>query len=120
MAESTKQLQRATFEEILGAHDIDERVVDVPAWERSVVIRGLSRGQVKHLNTFTDSAEAEAYSLVNGLLDPKVTQEQAVKILADKSHGATELVMREIMEASNLDPAAVRAAQYSFLGEDGV
>ena len=119
MPESTG-LQRATFDEIIGAKDIDERVVDVPAWERSVVIRGLSRGQVRQLGDFTDTAEAEAHVLVNGLVDPKVTKEQAVKILADKSHGATELIMQAIMEASNLDPGAVRAAQYSFLGEKGV
>ncbi len=109
-------LQRATFDEIIGAQDIDERVVDVPAWNRSVVIRGLSRGQVRQLGDFEDKAEAETHVLMNGLVDPKVTKEQATKILADKSHGATELIMLAIMEASNLDPGAVRAAQNSFLG----
>jgi hypothetical protein len=114
MAESTG-LPRASFDEIIGAKDIDERVVDVPAWERSVVIRGLSRGQVRQLGEFTDTAEAEAHVLMTGLVDPKVTKEQAIKILADKSHGATEMVMQEIMLASNLEPGAVRAAQNSFL-----
>ncbi len=113
-------LQRATFDEIIGAQDIDERVVDVPAWKRSVVVRGLSRGEVRKLGEFQDTAEAEAHVLVNGLVDPKITLDQALKILSEKSHGATELVMEEIMRASNLDPSAVRAAQYSFLGPEGI
>jgi hypothetical protein len=115
MAESTA-LPRATFDEIIGVKDIDERVVDVPEWGKSVVVRGLSRGQVRQLGDFEDTAEAEAHVLVNGLVDPKITKEQAAKILSDKSHGATEAVMTAIMEASNLDSGAVRAAQNSFLG----
>ncbi len=111
-----------SLETILSAKDIeDAKTVGVPDWGCSVVVRGLTRGGVRKMREFIgEPEEADLYVLLHGLVEPKLSEAEARKILIEKSHGATELVLSAILDASNLDPGAVRAAQNSFLGQAGL
>ncbi|MCK9628461.1 MAG: hypothetical protein M0R37_07705 [Bacteroidales bacterium] len=115
-------LPKGSLETILAAKDVDDaRTVEIPEWGCSVVIRGLTRGECRKFEQFTEDPEgAEIWAISTALVDPKVTEEEAKKIAADKSVDAVGSLLNAILEASGLQKSAVRAAQNSFLGETGV
>lgn len=93
----------ASFEEIDEKDDLNEDVVAVEEWGCSVRVRGLSRGEIRAMgDDGVSAADAEALTLAAAMLEPKVTREQAEKLLEGKSYAATEKVLARILDLSGL------------------
>lgn len=102
-AKKTELPVASSFEQIAAASDIGEKLVPIPAWGCSVKIRGLTRGEVKHMGKDEVSPEeADIYALVNAVLEPNLTEEQAAKLLTEKSVGAVDVLMNAILDESGL------------------
>ncbi len=93
----------ASFDVISAAEDIGEKTVEIEAWGCAVKIRGLTRGEVKHMAKDEVTAEAaDVFALVTAVLEPKLTEEQATKLLTEKSVGAVDVLMNAILNESGL------------------
>lgn len=96
--------------DILQAVDIDEVDVDVPEWGLVVRVRGISRAEYRAIEKLstdpatgeTDAELADVHLLVAGMLEPRVTVEEATAIVNGKSIPSVGKVTKAIMEASGL------------------
>lgn len=98
---SKKQLPVATLDDIIAADAAvaaTVETVEVPQWQRSVRVRGLSRGEVLAVAQMDDRT---AGYLHYGLVEPTVTVEQAAAF-NDKSFAAVQIVIDRIIELSGL------------------
>lgn len=97
-----------TLEQIRAAQDVTATVeVPVEEWGLSVVVRGLKRGEIKAIyknaEDAADPAEAmDVATLVAGLVEPKLTEEEAVSLMQEKGLRPIKTVLEAIMEASGL------------------
>lgn len=99
MAAAKEQLAVATLDDILAADDIGKpETVAVPAWKRSVRVRGLSRGEVK---ACIEMEDRQVGYLHFGLVEPAVTLEQAAT-LDTKSFAAVQVILERIIDLSGL------------------
>lgn len=80
-------------------------LVDVPEWGGAVRVRGLTRGEARTLGTEgATTSDAETFTLHHGLVDPRVTMEEAAALLDEKGFAATERVLVAILDLSGLTP----------------
>lgn len=109
MAAAKKAVSSAvvSLEQIRAAddtHAAEGVLVEVPEWGGSVRVRGLTRGEARSLGEGTTPADAEVFTLQHGLVDPKVTAEEATALLDEKGFAATERVLVAILDLSGLTP----------------
>ena len=110
-ARNGKTLPLATFEQIQGTNDLGEgKLIEVKEWKASVKVRGLTRGEARLCYELSNVADREASILGCGLVEPKVSPEQAREIIDGKSFSATEKLLEAILEASGLAEPDVRPA----------
>lgn len=104
MAAKPGKLPVGTFEQIESASDLGEgQVHEVPEWGMALKIRGLTRGEARLLSSEDSTPEDKEVSvLCCGVLDPKLTLEQARKILQEKAVGPTERLIDAILELSGM------------------
>ena len=116
-----------SFEEIITAPDIQEETVSVPEWGGAVTIRGLSKAEQQDLRKAStvvtivggkevesvDSYRLELLMLSHGLVEPKITKDQA-ESLKTKAAGPVDRVLSAIVKASGMDPEAVKKAEAAF------
>lgn len=118
----TEAVKMLSAEEILAADDRPEMVVEVPEWGGSVKIKALSLGQFRDVQEKAeDGVEQDEHKLAiamlkEGLVEPKLSDEQAEK-LYDKAIPAVTKVLTAIAELSDVDPATVKAAEARFPDE---
>lgn len=108
-----------TLEGVLGAPDLNERVVMVEAWGGSVRIRGFSkRKQLEMRRQATvggkvDEARVEMLMFIGGVVEPEFGEEH-YELLMDKSAGAVDAVLVQILEISGLTKEAQQRASKRF------
>ena len=100
-----------TLEGILKAKDVIEKEIDVPEWKGTVKIKTLSLAGRYSINEYAKVGEGKlkkvdpvrfaAATLTNGLIEPKVTFEEALKI-AEKNAEVVEGILGAIWEISGL------------------
>lgn len=100
-----------TLEGILKAKDVIEKEIDVPEWEGKVKVRTLSLSGRYAINEYAmindgklkkvDPIRFAAATLTHGLIEPKVTFEEALKI-AEKNAEVVESILGAIWEVSGL------------------
>lgn len=105
-------METLTAEQLLAAKDFVEEHVDVPEWGGCVKVRTLSMGAryriaegsatLKGREQRVDSVRLAVLTLLHGIVDPKLTEEQAI-LLAEKNASAVERVIQAIWRASALD-----------------
>lgn len=106
-------------EAVLEKNDLAERVVEVPEWGGAVKIRALSKRvyndiqKASTVNGEIDELKFEMNLLVNGIAEPQFTLDQAGQ-LQEKSVGAVDRVVTEIMEISGLTTRVVAAMEAAF------
>ena len=97
-----------TLDQIRAAddtHAVEGVLVEVPEWGGSVRVRGLTRGETRSLGTDgITPADAEAFTLHHGLVDPKLTEDEARALLDEKGFATTERVLVAILDLSGLAP----------------
>jgi hypothetical protein len=86
---------------------LPERAVELPSGQGSVTVRGLSRNEAVAVQKYAeDVGELEVQAITRGLLDPKLTEDEArtwrdVTVAAD-----VQAVMEAISELSSMDANA--------------
>ena len=94
-----------SFEEILAAADVGEKVVEVEEWGCAVKVRGLTRGEARKIGQDDMTEEdAEAYALHVAVLEPVISEEQARQLVNEKGFAATERLLNEILDLSGMRP----------------
>ncbi len=116
--------RRLTAAEIAEAKDRPEIEVPVKEWGGDVVIRGLSYDQLalarqeswdlKKRETNEDMLNAWCLSL--GLIEPAINYETAKAWIMDRSFGAVNTILSEILTASGLGMRAQAEAKSEVTG----
>jgi len=108
-----------TLEQIFSVPDLMERVVTVDAWGGKMRIRGFSkRKQLDMRRQATvggkvDETRVEMLMFINGVVEPQFTEEH-YELLLDKSAGAVDQVLTQILEISGLTKEAQDRAKRQF------
>jgi hypothetical protein len=125
MAARTGKLPVGTFEQIAEAQDLGAgKLVSVPEWGVSVKIRGLTRGEARLSYELATADDREASIIACGIVEPKLSPEQAREIVTGKGFKPTESVIEAILELSGLSDPDVRPAAETLIAaasesEDG-
>lgn len=115
MAED-KTLPLGNVADILAKKDAEEKLVEVPEWGCSVKIRAISKGRellirkqaVKGNNI--DEQTLEGMYFIYGVVEPEFKPEHLSQLL-DKSSGAFNKVLAEVMKLSGMDEESMKAAE---------
>jgi hypothetical protein len=97
----SKKLPVGTADTIKAAPGPTTDELEVEEWGVTLKLRSLLRGEVRAMSE-KDNAAAEAYALSTACVEPELTEAEAAEILATKSFGSTELVLRKILDLSGL------------------
>jgi len=113
-------MKQLTANEVLEAKDFKTETVDVPEWGGCVIVRTLSMGARYHISEASikddgkmrhiDNARFAILTFHYGLVDPKVSIEQAEKFM-DKSSAAIERVLAAIWRVSGIGEAELKNGQ---------
>lgn len=121
-------LPLATAEDIFAAADVKEDpAFEVPEWGRSLHLRGFALAErlemeeayVSKETGEEDEREKFVQYLLHGIVAPKLTEEQASKIVDEKAHHVIQRIYARIMVLNAGDTAAQRSAVEGFLGVPG-
>lgn len=117
VAPVTKVLSLAQIRE---AKDVTETPVTVSEWGGDVVVRSVTKRQMKDIKNNSkgsdgelDDDEVEKQIFMAGMIDPIVSSED-FEWMQDKSASAFTKVMKAILGVSNLDDKAVTKEEKTF------
>lgn len=95
-------------DDLLAAPDtaLGEEVVSLPELGFAIRVRGLTRGETRSVIDSDDlnTTEKEAKALALAAVEPTFTDEQALRLISEKSFTATETVLTKILQLSGLAP----------------
>lgn len=97
---------------------LPERVIDIPG-KGEVRIRGLSRGEAKHMAAMadTDKDAVDGWMVAKCLLDPVLTVEEATAWLDSAPVDEAAAVILPMLELSGLVEGADKKAYAQFRGD---
>jgi hypothetical protein len=113
-------LPRFTIDQIQAIEDRPERVVDVPDWGCSVVVRGMTAQQINQCSKRAEDPRRggeintdmrNGWYLVEGLLEPRIDIKVAENWLTERSFGPVSTVLGAILEESGLTGFAKERAK---------
>ena len=102
------KLPVGSLEQIQAAPDVLGTVeVAVEEWGCTVVIRGLKRGEIKAIykaaeNDDDPEERMDILTLAAGMVEPKLSEEEAASLLQEKGLRPIKTILAAIMEASGL------------------
>jgi hypothetical protein len=108
-----------SLDEILSAPDIEDRLVHVAQWGGAVKIRSFTKRQQQDLRTRAtvgeeiDGNRLEMLMFIEGVIEPRFSEEQYGQ-LVEKSAGAIDAVLKEIMALSGFNADEVEKAEKRF------
>lgn len=115
--------QRGVIDDILASVDVRTKEVDVPEWNCSLLVKGLTKRQQLDVrkksqlqNGETDQSQVELHLFMAGVVEPQFGPEHFHRLL-DKSAGAIDRVNKEITELSGMSDTAVEEAKLGFQDE---
>lgn len=117
-AKAAPDLPVLSFEDIARADDLPTKSVPVPEWGGSVVMRGLSIGQVDDLDALKTQGElAHILGLLAAtIVEPEITPEQA-GVLRQKSNHVLQRLLKEAVKINGLGAELERALVEQFPDE---
>jgi hypothetical protein len=104
-------MARLSLEQIQAIDDRKEREVSVPEWGGEVVVRGLTAQQINECTRRAEDPKRKGevnaevrngWYLVEGLVDPKITLNEAEQWLTERAFGPVSAVLGAILEESGL------------------
>lgn len=109
-----------SIQEIKDAQDITETTIPVSEWGGEVIVRSVSKRQMKDLkNTCKntdgelDDDKVEKALFIHGMINPVVSDED-YEWMQDKSASAMTKVLKAILGASNLEDTSVKEEEKKF------
>lgn len=109
-----------TKQQIKDVEDITQEEISVPEWGGEVVIRSISKRQMRDMKKRirnkdgeVDEDELEKEIFLSGVVDPQFDRED-YEWLLDKSMSAMNNVTQAILGASKEDEGAVKDAEKQF------
>lgn len=108
-----------SVEAVLEQDDRKELVIDVPEWGGAVKIRALTKRAYTDIQKAStvdgqiDDLKFEMNLLLHGIAEPQFTEDQLGQ-LQEKSVGAIDRIVVEVMEISGLTTRAVAAFEAAF------
>jgi hypothetical protein len=113
--------------EIMEVQDITERKIPIPEWGGEVVVRSISHRQMRDLKKRVakevgdddeerQNDEVEKQIFLEGLVNPKITDEEFEHIL-NKSSSAVMKILNGILGASGGEENAVNEEEKNFPAE---
>ena len=119
------KFKRGNTDDILASVDVREKELDVPEWQCSLLLRGLTKRQQLEVrknsqlaNGETDQNQVELNLFMAGVVEPQFRPEHFGRLI-DKSAGAIDRVNKEITALSGMTDDAVEEARVSFPQESG-
>jgi hypothetical protein len=108
-----------TAEEIAAAHDIQEKIVPIPAWGGAVKVRTLTKAAQQAMRNEAkvdgelDTDAMEMLMFKYGVIEPKLSTEQ-VMALREKSSTAFDQVLQAIIMVTGASGEAIQQAEAEF------
>lgn len=109
-----------TLDDIKEAEDVTERTVPVPQWGGSVIVRSITKRQMRVIKAQSrdkdgdlQEDEVEKQLFLQGLVSPAVTEED-YEMFLDKSSAAVDTITKAIIGTSKLDDEAVTKQEKTF------
>lgn len=98
------ELPVGSFDQIAQVDDTHSAgvKVEVPEWGLSVLVRGLSYGEVREWSAAEDGLPSDALMLKLGMVQPSLTIEQATQLVQSKNQAALRRVIGQVIELSGL------------------
>ena len=119
MSETAPKVSMLSSEQLLGADDLPEEVVDVPEWGGQVKVRALGWSQVADarqrakVGGVIDDDRFSFALLQQGLVQPSIREDQ-VEFLRGKNKLAIERVLRVIERLSGLTEEVAAESEADF------
>lgn len=116
-------LEIGTVDGILAAIDINEKTLPIPAWNCSIRIKSISKGQQAAIRRKAavgskngpDSTKVEMYMFLAGVVEPKFEEHHYHQLL-NKNTGVIDHIIEEIAQLSGVGDEAIDAARSDFRG----
>lgn len=104
MSDTEKLPVASSADDLLAKDDLAPRPLEIPEWGATVLIRGLTRQEYITLKDQAgdDSDVADVLLLTTCLVQPKLDETQARRLLDEKTVGSVAKITRAIVEASGL------------------
>jgi hypothetical protein len=109
-----------TLEDIEQVQDVTERTVPVPQWNGSVVVRSITKRQMREIKRNSRDKDGELQEelvekqvFIAGLVDPAVDDDAYEKLL-DKSSAAVDTITKAILDQSHLTEDKVEEREKTF------
>jgi len=116
VADAPKFLPLGSIDQILGAQDLREEVVNVPEWGCSVRVRSFTKADQQAMREQAtiagemDDQRLEVLMVIHGVIEPKFSLDQYEQ-LRNKSATALDRVLTAITSLSGIGKDAIEAAQ---------
>lgn len=119
-----------SVEEIMDAADTSERVVEIPEWNGSVIVKSLSHRDMRSIKKSIaathgiededdiDEDELEKWITIRGLVQPKIN-EAIYEQMLDKSSGAMMKIVTSIFRSTKSEEKAITEAEKSVPVQSG-
>jgi hypothetical protein len=117
-----------SLEQIMESDDITEKPVEIPQWGGSVIVRSLSHRVMREIKRSIadrqsveseediDEDELEKWIFIKGMVEPVISEDQYEQLL-DKSTGAIQKILSEILGSSKSGEKAITEAEKSLSDE---
>lgn len=109
-----------TLDDIKEAEDVTERTIPVPQWNGSVVVRSITKRQMRVIKSESrdkdgelQEDEIEKQVFIHGLVSPTVT-EADYEMFLDKSSAAVDTITKAILAQSGATEEAVTQKEKTF------
>lgn len=120
MAEKKKtELPLGNIADILAVQDIKEKMVEVPEWGCSVKIKALTKADQIRVRKMSvqgnqvDAEKMEGFMFLYGVVEPKFEPEHLDRLF-DKSSGAVDKILAEILSISGMTDEDAEDAKTTF------
>ena len=112
----TEKKQRLTLDDLVKLPNVQEEAVFIPQWDRSILVRGISKATQIKLGRLIENEDTDAFDyqkelLKESVVDPKL-DDDAIEILYQKDSAVIDLIFVELNKLNGLGGTGDLAEQF--------